>query len=81
MVVSELHMGDLIGPGTGVGPTEDLEVHFNFLIDMFHFSIKLEVIDSREGEVIVHEFPKPLDKGGGELWTSVRDNLVIESEA
>ena len=69
-------MRDFVYPGAKVRPTEDLEVCFNFLIDMFCFTIRLRVVCSREGEVIVEEFSKFLGEGRGELWTTIRDDLL-----
>ena len=77
MVVSELHMRDLIGPGTRVEPTEDPKIHLNLLVDMFRFTIELWMIGGREGEVVIQEFAKLLGKGGGKLWATIRDDLVI----
>ena len=42
----EFSVGDFIGPGTRVGPTEDPKVYFNLLVDMLHFAIRLGVIGS-----------------------------------
>ena len=53
VVVGELHMGDLISPGTGVGPAKDPKVHFNLLIDTFCFTVGLRVVGCGKGEVIV----------------------------
>ena len=78
--MGKLHMRDLIGPGTRVGPTEDPKVGFNLLVDTFRFAIELRVVDSGEREVIVQEFSKFLDKGGGELWAMIGDDFIIESE-
>ena len=71
MVVGELCMGDLISPGTGVGPAEDPKVCFNLLVDTFCFAIRLWMVDSGEGEVIVEEFLKLLGKGRSELWATI----------
>ena len=51
--MGELRMGDLISSGTRVGPAEDLKVRFNLLVDTFCFTIRLGVIGSGEGEIIV----------------------------
>ena len=53
VIVGEFGMRDFVSPGTGVGPAEDLKVSFNLLVDMFHFTVGLEVVSSREGEVVV----------------------------
>ena len=81
VVVDKLCMGGLIGPGTWVGPTEDLKVCFNLLVNMFCLAIRLEVVGSREGEVIIEEFAKFFGKSRGELWTTIRDDFAIKSEA
>jgi len=39
------------------------------------------VIGGGKGEIIVENSSKFSSKCGGELWTTVRDNLVIESVA
>ena len=46
VVVGEFSMRDFVCPGTRVGPTEDLKVHFNLLIDMFYFAVRLGVVGS-----------------------------------
>ena len=81
VVVGELRVGDLIGPGTRVRSAEDPEVHFDLLVNMLGFAIGLGVVCGGKGEVIVKEFAKFFGKDGGELGTSVRDNFVIKSEA
>ena len=78
VVVGKLHMGDFIGPGTRVAATEDLKVCFNFLIDSFSFAIRLRMVGSGKGEIVVEEFAKLLGKGGSELWATIRDDFVIE---
>ena len=79
--MGEFGVRDFICPGTGVGPAEDLKVRFNLLVDTFCFTVRLGVIGGGEGKIVVKEFPKFLGEGGGELWTSIRDDLVVESEA
>ena len=41
VVVGEFCMGNLIGPGTGIGSAEDPKVCFNLLVDTFRFTIRL----------------------------------------
>ena len=47
---------------------------------MFCFAIGLGVVGGGQGEVIVQEFSKLLGEGRGELWTMIRDDLVVEPE-
>ena len=78
MVVGELCMGDVVSPGTRVKPAEDPKVHFNLLVDTFCLAVRLGVIGGGEGEVIVQEFSKLFGKDGGELCTTIRDDLVVQ---
>ena len=71
VIVGEFCMRDLVSPGTRVGSTEDLKVHVNLLVDTFSLAIRLGVIDSREGEIIIEELAKFFGKDGGELWTMI----------
>ena len=71
MIVDEFRMGDFISPGTLVGSAADLKVRFNLLVDTFCFTIRLRVVGSGKGEVVIQEFSKFLGEGGGELWTMV----------
>ena len=47
---------------------------------MFSFFIDLGVVGGGEGEVVVEEVSELLGKGRGELWSSIRDNFVVETE-
>ena len=80
VVVCKPHMGDLINPGTGVASVEDPKVDFNLLIDMFYLTIRLRAVGSGEEKVIVKELVKFFGEGGCELWTTIRDDLVVESK-
>ena len=57
-----------------------MEIHFDFLVDMFSFSIRLGVIGHEEGEIISEGCSKLLGKDRGKLGTAVRDDYVIEAE-
>ena len=81
MVVDKLCVGDFIGPGTWVRSTEDPKICFNLLVNTFCFAVRLGVVGSGKGEVIVEEFAKFFGKGRGELWTTIRDDFVVEPEA
>ena len=80
VIMGEFRVGDVVGPRSGVVATEDLEISFNFLVYLFGLSVRLRVIGSGEGEVILQEFSKFSSKGGCELRASVRDDFVIEAE-
>ena len=60
VIVGEFCMGDLVSPGTRVGPAEDPKVGFNLLVDTFCFTIGLKVVGGREREVIIEEFSELL---------------------
>ena len=81
MVVCEFCMGNFVSPGGRVRSTKDPQIDFYFLVDLFHFPSKLRVVGNREGKIVVEEFPKFFGEGRGELWTMIRDNLVVESKA
>ena len=49
----EFCMGDFIGPGARIGSTEDSLVGLDLLVDSFSLFIRLRVVGSGEGEVIV----------------------------
>ena len=81
MVVGKFCMGDLIGPGTQVRSAEDSEVHFNLLVDLFHFAVRLRVVCCGKGEVVVEKFSKLLSKDRGKLWATIGDHFVVEPKA
>ena len=47
VIVGEFCVGDCVGPGTRVVSAEDPKVHFNLLVDIFCFTVGLEMIGSR----------------------------------
>ena len=59
----ELHMGDFVSPRGGARSPEDPQIDFNLLVDSFGFSVRLRVIGSGEGKIIVEEFPEFFSKG------------------
>ena len=77
----KLCIGDFVSPGGRIRFIKDPQLGFDFLIDSFHFSIRLRVVGSGEEKVVVEEFSEFFGKGGGKLWTVIRDNLIIESKA
>ena len=81
VVIGELCMGDLVGPGGRVRPAEDPKVYLNPLVNMFCFTVRLGVISGGKGEVIVEKLSKLLDKGEGKLWAMIKDDLVVEPKA
>jgi len=56
-----------------------VEISSHFLVDTFSFSIGSRVVGGGKGEIIVENSSKFSSECGGELWTLVRDNLVVES--
>ena len=48
---------------------------------MFSFPVGLRVIGSEEGKFVTKEFSQFLCESGGELWSSIRDDFVIEAES
>ena len=79
--MSELCVGDVIGPGSGVIPTEDLKVCFDFLVHPFGFPVRFGVVGGGKGKVIFQEFSQFSGKGGCELGSTVRDDFVVKAEA
>ena len=59
----EFHMGNFVSPGSRVKSTKDSQVGLNFLVDSFGFSIRLRMVYSGEGKIIVEEFPEFFGKG------------------
>ena len=58
VVVCEFRMEDFVCLGGGVIFTKDPQIGFYFPVDSFHFPIRLRVVGSGEGKIIVEEFPK-----------------------
>ena len=48
VVVGEFGVGDIIGPRSGVVPTEDPKVRFYFLVYSFSFSVRLGMVGGGE---------------------------------
>ena len=80
VIMSKFSMGDVIGPRSGVVSTEDLKVCFNFLVYLFCFSVRLQMISGGEREVVFQEFSKFLSEGGGKLGAMIRDDFVIKAK-
>jgi len=53
VIVGKFGMGNLFGPRGRVCATEDVEVSFHFLVNVFSFSIGLRVVGSGKGEIVV----------------------------
>ena len=49
VIMGELGMGDVISPRSGVVPTEDPKVRFDFLVYSFSFSVRLGMVGGRKG--------------------------------
>ena len=79
MIVGKFCVRDQFRPRCGIIATEDAKVGLDFLVDSFHFAVRLRVISGGEGKVVVEEFSEFVSKGGGELGSSVRDNFVKKS--
>ena len=56
-------MGNFISPGGRIRSAKDPQIGFYFLVDLFHFPIRLGVVDGGEGKIVVEEFPKFFGKG------------------
>ena len=73
--------GEERGPLMGVIGTKDSKICFHFLISSFGLSISLRVVRGGELNVIFEDSSKFLGKCRGELWSTVRDEGIMESEA
>ena len=56
VIMSEFCQSDMLCPGSGVGAAKDLQICFNFLVDLFSFSISFRVICCREGKYVSKMF-------------------------
>ena len=63
VVVCRFHMGNFISSGSGVRSTKDPQIDFNFLVDLFDFSIRLRMVGGGEEKIIVEGFSKFFGKG------------------
>ena len=70
-----------LGPLMWVVGTEDAEIGFNFLIGSFGLSVGLRMIRGRKSNVIFEDPGKFLSEHRSELWSSVRDESIVKSEA
>ena len=57
-----------------------MKIGFHLLVNTFCFAIRLRVIHSGKGKVIVEELAKFFGKGRGELWAMIGDDFVVEPE-
>ena len=69
--MGKFSVGNLVCPGTRVGPAEDPKVGFYLLVGAFCFAIGLRVIGGGKGEVIIEEFSKFLSEGRGKLQATI----------
>ena len=81
VIVGEFGKGNVLGPGSRVKATEDPKISFYFLVNAFSFPISLRVIGGGEDKFVTKEFPQFFSKSGGELWSSIRDDLIIETKS
>ena len=65
--------GKELYPFSWIVGTKDVEISFEFLIGSFGLSISLRMIGSGEVNIIFEEASELFGKGGGKLWTTVRD--------
>ena len=49
VIMDKFGVGDVVCPRSGVIPTEDPKVRFDFLVYLFSFSIRLGVVGGGEG--------------------------------
>ena len=54
--MSKFGVGDVICPRSGIVPTQDLKVHFDFLVYPFGFSVQLRVIGSGKDRLYFRSF-------------------------
>ena len=78
--MGEFGHGKEFGPFSRVSMAEDPKVSFEFLVYMFGFSVGLWMVGGGEGEVVFEESGEFPGKGGGELWSSIRDASIMEAK-
>ena len=71
----------MLSPGSWVRAIEDPKISFYFLVNMFSFPVSLRVIGGGEGKFIAKEFSQLFSKSRGELWSSIRDDCIIETKS
>ena len=81
MIVCEFGEGNVLSPRCGVRAAEDSKICFDFLVDAFCFAVSLGVVRGGEGKFVAKEFSKFFGEGRGELWSSVGDDFVVETES
>ena len=59
----EFCMGNFVSLESRVRSTKDPQIGFYFLVDSFHFSIRLRVVGGGEGKIIVEGLPEFFGKG------------------
>ena len=70
-----------LGPLMWAVGTEDAEVGSDFLIGSFGLSIGLRMVCGRKSNIIFEDPGKFLGECRSELWSSVRDESIVKSEA
>ena len=81
VVVGEFGKGDVLSPGSWVRAAEDSKISFYFLVNTFSFPVSLRVIGGGEGKFVTEKFSQFLSKSGGKLWSSIRDDFIIEAKS
>ena len=79
MIVSEFGKGNVLSPRSRVRAAEDPKIGFYFLVHMFGFPVSLRMIGGGKGKFITKEFAQFFSKSAGELWSLIRDDLIIET--
>ena len=70
-----------LGPLMWIVGTEDTEIGFDFLIGSFGLSVGLRMVCGRKSNIIFEDPGKFLSERRSELWSSVRDESIVKSEA
>ena len=80
-IVLELGRGKELRPLVRVIGTEDMEVSFYFLVGWFGLSVGLRIIGSGKTNIVFKESGEFFGECRGGLWSSVRDESIVKSEA
>ena len=70
-----------LGPLVGVVGAKDTKIGFDFLISSFGLSVCLRVVRGGKSNIVFEDSSKFLGECRGELWSSVRNEGIMKSEA